>query len=347
MNIGYSFWGFLGEGITDTPDGGRGHRYAWLRELARQGHTIVNLQQDRDATEAHDLSFQAFFEWDCASTPSIDLLFLEWRWPIPGRNVGIACGEPGHTCDLHRQDELLKSYTYRRGTPTLIWDKDLRLPLNSPIRRLPNVQVAETAWRPRVGSFRLQIPVSQDALTQARYRAKEERPEDRDISLLYVGNQYERDDRFNEYFAIPALTTPHHYVVGKWTQTSNWPWVTFQGRRAFRESMQFYERALATVALLPPRYEKVGQTTQRVAEAVTRGCVALVPRSVASADRITPPELLVSRGAAVNERIAKIRAMPVLDYQDLRLRAIDLLEPLQTAVQYQNLVENCRWFSDG
>ena len=26
MRIGYSFWGFLGPGITDTPDGGRSHR---------------------------------------------------------------------------------------------------------------------------------------------------------------------------------------------------------------------------------------------------------------------------------------------------------------------------------
>lgn len=26
MKIGYSFWGFLGPGITDTPDGGRSHR---------------------------------------------------------------------------------------------------------------------------------------------------------------------------------------------------------------------------------------------------------------------------------------------------------------------------------
>lgn len=345
MKIGYSFWGFLGSGIVDTPDGGRGHRFNWLMELTRHGHEILNLQHDRDFLEAKDSSFHRYFKWEHVATPPIDLLFLEWRWPIPGRNVGTTCGEPGHTCDLHRQEELLEYYTYRRGTPTLIWDKDLRLSRNSPLRTLPNVRVAETAWRPREGAFRLQIPVTPDSLTLARRRVPEERQEDRSISLLYVGNQYERDERFEEYFALPARHVSDHRVVGKWTQVSNWPWVHFEGRLGFQDSMRRYEEALTTVALLSPRYEEVGQTTQRVAEAVTRGCIALVPRSVASADLYTPSQLVVSNGSEVGEKIAAIRAMPSQDYQALRLRAIDLLEPLQTSIQYSNLAHQCTWFS--
>ena len=37
------------------------------------------------------------------------------------------CGSPGHTCDLHRQDELVAHYTARHTVPTIVWDKDLQL----------------------------------------------------------------------------------------------------------------------------------------------------------------------------------------------------------------------------
>ena len=33
MRIGYSFWGFIGPGITDTPDGGRSHRATLIDAL--------------------------------------------------------------------------------------------------------------------------------------------------------------------------------------------------------------------------------------------------------------------------------------------------------------------------
>ena len=104
VRIGYSFWGFLGPGITDTPDGGRSHRRTLIDGLIAAGHDIVFLQRNRDLDEAgHDLRHR--YTWD-DGLPDIDALFLEWRWPIPGRNT-TGCGSPGHTCDLHRQDELV------------------------------------------------------------------------------------------------------------------------------------------------------------------------------------------------------------------------------------------------
>ncbi|MGW7657691.1 hypothetical protein ACWGJ7_38365, partial [Streptomyces tendae] len=48
MKIGYSFWGFLGNGVTDTPDGGRSHRRPFIDALSARGHNIVFLQADRD-----------------------------------------------------------------------------------------------------------------------------------------------------------------------------------------------------------------------------------------------------------------------------------------------------------
>ena len=80
MRIGYSFWGFLGPGITDTPDGGRSHRRTLIDGADRRGHDIVFLQPDRDRAEAGTRRWP--YTWDSSGFPDIDVLFLEWRWPI-------------------------------------------------------------------------------------------------------------------------------------------------------------------------------------------------------------------------------------------------------------------------
>lgn len=75
MKIGYSFWGFLGNGVTDTPDGGRSHRRPFIDALLARGHEIVFLQADRDRLEAGDDLGGAYTFDD--GLPRIDALFLE------------------------------------------------------------------------------------------------------------------------------------------------------------------------------------------------------------------------------------------------------------------------------
>jgi hypothetical protein len=74
VRIGYSFWGFLGPGITDTPDGGRSHRRALIDGILAAGYQVVFLQANRDLREAgQDLT--GHYAWD-AGLPAIDVLFL-------------------------------------------------------------------------------------------------------------------------------------------------------------------------------------------------------------------------------------------------------------------------------
>ncbi|MFE0726134.1 hypothetical protein ACFW4O_24475 [Streptomyces mutabilis] len=88
MKIGYSFWGFLGNGVTDTPDGGRSHCRPFIDAFLARGYDIVFLQADRDCLEARDDLGDAYTFDD--GFPGIDVLFLEWRWAIPGRNPPCA-----------------------------------------------------------------------------------------------------------------------------------------------------------------------------------------------------------------------------------------------------------------
>lgn len=301
MMIGYSFWGFLGAGVCDTPDGGRSHRRALIDGLRSQGHDIVFLQPDRDSTEA-GLDLSEVYTWD-GGLPEIDVLFLEWRWPIPGRNT-THCGAAGHTCDLHRQHHLLDYYTHAHATPTILWDKDRQLPLADPLRHTRNVVVCEAALHPTPGAVSLLFPVADAALDAADPAALASLP--RELPLAYVGNQYDRDTAFDTFFA-PAAAVHRHVVAGKWTNTQAWPHVSFLGRVPFTEVSEIYRRTLATVLLLPQRYARAGQMTQRLIEAVLAGCLPLTPLSIRSAARFTPPPLHVADGADVTTMLTCLR----------------------------------------
>lgn len=83
MRIGYSMWGFLGDGIVDTPDGSRAYRRAFIDGLISAGHDVVFLQSNRDLFEG-GLDLRGRYRWHLGF-PDLDGLIFEWRWPLPGR----------------------------------------------------------------------------------------------------------------------------------------------------------------------------------------------------------------------------------------------------------------------
>ncbi|WP_309238913.1 glycosyltransferase family protein [Streptomyces lunaelactis] len=320
MKIGYSFWGFLGSGITDTPDGGRSHRRPFIDALLDRGHDIVFLQADRDRLEAgDDLGSKYIFD---GGFPDIEVLFLEWRWAIPGRNT-TACGTEGHTCDLHRQAQLINHYTVRHQTPTVIWDKDRTLRAESVWRRTAHAVVCEAALAPTPGARSLLFPVAEDLLDHSDPAALAARP--RDLVLGYVGNQYDRDEPFDRFFA-PAAARFEHVVAGKWTKTDRWPHVHFLGRVPFEAATAVYSRSLATVLMLPERYAAAGQMTQRIFEAVLAGCLPLAPADILYVERFVPAELIVRSGSEVTERLSHLRSIAgTQQHADLIAACVDRL----------------------
>ncbi|GAA0695110.1 hypothetical protein GCM10010193_57290 [Kitasatospora atroaurantiaca] len=332
MRLGFSFWGFIGPGITDTPDGGRSWRKTLLNGLATK-FQLTLLQENRDLTEAAD-DLTGQFSWD-AGLPNIDALFLEWRWPLPGRNT-TACGSPGHTCDLHRQQELLDHYTHKLGVPTLIWDLDRTLAPNDPLRRHPAVQILDVAQHPADGARTLLVPVADQALDRADPR--ELVAGERIWPLVYVGNQYGRDAAFDRYFA-PAARIHLHQVVGKWTHTEAWPHVHFAGRKGFPESQRVHRQALTTVLLAPERYARTGAISQRLFEAVLAGCLPFGPTEIRSIDRFVPSALLVSTSDDVTRRVADLRVSS-LDYKaELLHDCIRRLDPYRASKQVATVVD--------
>jgi hypothetical protein len=330
MRIGYSFWGFLGNGILDTPDGGRCHRRTLIVGLIRLGHEIVFLQADRDLAEA---GARLPYVWD-DGLPAIDALFLEWRWRIQGRN-DTPCGTPGHTCDLHRQEELLRHYTRERGIHTIVWDKDQQLKRSGWLSDAPNVTVCEPALFPRQGATRLLFPLADEALDSADPTALARQA--RDLPLVYIGNQYDRDRSFDIYFA-PAAAMLEHRVAGKWSDTSRWPHVNFTGRLAFPSVEPLYRRSLATILLAPPRYALRGQFTTRLFEATLAGCLPIGPAELCGVETVVPRQLIVGDGAEAADLVGHLRSIAGTPEHAALIRScLDRLDPFRLSHQLTTL----------
>jgi hypothetical protein len=176
----------------------------------------------------------------------------------------------------------------------------------SPLRSLAQVTVCEPALAPSPGAISLLFPVADDALDSANPKALAAMP--RPLPLVYVGNQYDRDAAFTEFFA-PAAARHRHRVAGKWPSTAPWPGVNFTGRIAFSDVRPLYESALATILLLPDRYARAGQMTQRIIESVLAGCLPLTPAGLPFAQAFTPEPLHVFSGHHAADRIARIQAI--------------------------------------
>lgn len=185
-------------------------------------------------------------------------------------------------------------------------NKDRRLLTGDPLSAVHNVVICEAALHPTPGAVSLLFPVDDEMLDAADPVALAAAP--RDLTLAYVGNQYDRDDAFDAFFA-PAAVRHRHLVAGKWTRTDAWPHVTFVGRVPFTDVGGIYGRSLATVLLLPDRYARAGQMTQRLVEAVLSGCLPLTPAAIRNADRFTPWQLHVDDGADMSVKLAYLTSV--------------------------------------
>jgi carbamoyltransferase len=72
------------------------------------------------------------------------------------------------------------------------------------------------------------------------------------------------------------------------------------------EVQELHESALATVLLLPDRYARAGQMTQRLFEAVLAGCMPITPATLPFASAFTPPTLHAATGEQAADVIADL-----------------------------------------
>lgn len=311
MRIGYLFRGFLGDtkfadaefGIDgeliemSTPDGNATYSWSIEHECHRRGYRLIPLGPNLDAPGARAYGaelFAAFSKqkraksyermlrhgWSQLSDrefPELDLVLIEWRWPIPGRNTPDDKESIGYQNDLERQHEIIRVYS-ERETPIIIWDLDHKLEADTvdmhSMACMP-IYYIETATRPRSWAHRVEPPTVIADLCQ--HDINERMPSHH---LGYVGSRYERDETIDHWIkTITPVGTHRAKFWGKWEPVDDvrtrWPGITFSGRIGVRGFFDAYSRVAAVPLLAKQSYYETGFITPRPWEAILFGSIPI------------------------------------------------------------------------
>lgn len=307
MRIGYLFRGFLGDVKLDsdlnevsTPDGNATYSWSIEHEANRRGYKLIPLGDNLDEPAAGQYGAELFSSfskekraasyermlrrgWAQLSNrmfPDLDLVLVEWRWPIPGRNTPADKGKPGYQNDLERQKEVLEVYG-KRGTPIILWDLDHKLDFHDEIeleRKCNIVGIIETARLPRhVYYTRTSVEPPTVTADMLQHDIDERTPSHH---LGYIGSRYERDETIDKWIGPIAPANTHRVKFwGKWEPDdvvrARWPGVSFAGRIGVRGFKDAYSRVAAVPLLAKQSYYEHGFITPRPWEAIIFGSIPI------------------------------------------------------------------------
>ncbi len=304
LRIAYLFRGFLADLKYDkhgtevsTPDGNATYSWSIDHECFRRKHRLIPLGENLDEFAAGTLgeaAFSAFsgdkraksYErmlkrgWSKLSDkkfPDVDLVLIEWRWPIPGRNTSADIGSLHYQPDLERQEQVLRHYS-SKGTPIIVWDLDHKLTAEDEARwSLTNV--IETSVAPRkllVRRTRVEPPTIVADMLQ--WPLDTRMPTHH---MGYVGSRYERDETIDKW--IGSITPPATHRAkfwGKWEPLqeceARWPGINFGARIATKDFRGAYSRCAVVPLLAKQSYYDCGFITPRPWEAVLFGATTSV-----------------------------------------------------------------------
>lgn len=321
MRLGYSYWGFLadrkfknGQEVS-TPDGNAAYSWSILHEAQKRGWATYLMQEDRDreyVVRAGVHAFESFsprlrhLAWANSiaamemhnTFPELDVLLLEWRFPIPGRNTGVDKNDPNYQPDLDRQFELLRHY---KGTNTkiIIWDLDHKYTGKDEYLYKADA-IFETSVNPIEGWFkkrtRVEPPIVIDDLLQFKTV-----PCDPKRKLVYVGSRYERDDVIEEWIKPVSDRFPGEVEFwGNWLKEPSlteckkmWPNISYNRRITMTDFKEVYETAVACPILAKQSYLESGFITPRPWEALMFGTLPIGLSSHAGIDDYVLPNLKV------------------------------------------------------
>lgn len=301
MRIGYSFWGFLGDIKLDehghnisSPDGNSTYCWSIIWELQRRGHTVYAMQKDRDtpawkrygsrifASFSSDKREQAYLDMIKGKKyPKLDVLLLEWRFIIPGRNdqfnpTNMKFNGPCEP-DLHRQLELLRYYS-EKDTKIIIWDLDHKLTKEDEFMWTPH-KIFETSVIPRKlykERTRVEIPFHIPDLNQFQTL-----PQNTKYKLVYIGSRYERDDIITEWIKPVSDVFPEEVIFyGNWSKTledckKKWPNISYNDRCTVLDFRHIYSEACACPLLAKKSYFETGFITARLWESLLFGTIPI------------------------------------------------------------------------
>lgn len=305
MKIGYSFWGFLGDrkvgpqGVElSTPDGNATYSWSIVWEAMKRNHVVVPLQEERDKHGIDlygDKLFRAFSTqkrsdvythlcrsghgWNDGSHekfPELDVILVEWRFPIAGRNTSDSKGTVWYQRDLERQNEILDYYS-DKDTKIFIWDLDHKIELEDELKFNKNITILETSIRPRklhLERTTVEPPFIIEDLLQHRTLDSSR------VHVSYIGSRYERDIIIDDWISAYAKRYPGTvHFHGKWEPIeelrTRWSGIVFHDRIGVSGFRNAYKSAGCVPLLAKQSYRESGFMTPRPVEAVLFGSIPI------------------------------------------------------------------------
>lgn len=347
MRIGYSAWGFIGDGQLDSPDGGRLTRSLFIEYLLKNDD-VIWLQKNRDI-ENNEPIFQQKYQSEypigsqrynlCKiqydhSFPDLDVLFLEWRWKLYGRNFDVDKSSDKYTPDYDRQQELLEAYA-NRNTLLAIWDKDETITLEDEQYLLSKFQNRLIIFTPALYPIKhlierrtLLFPCKLDDLKFAKVNVCPQ------FKIGYVGSQYERDYQVYQYINPVSSKFPVVFV-GNWTKYAqiaernkiNFPFIDFKDRILPKDMGRIYSNCLTTVLLCKKNYADHGHITQRIHEVLPYGVITIGLKEQKGIDQFIPKSLIINDAYDLYQCIEYLDFMSLKDRQDILDDEINRLKP--------------------
>lgn len=311
MKIGYSYWGFCEtheqSKIAQTPDGMRYCRPIFIDELIKRGHEVIALQERREEVQYPGLLYND------NGFPDLDIVLFEWRWQTY-KNFGAGKFEP----DYERQEKLLEHYHGK--VPTIIWDLDLKLTAADEVR-WKHAIIADASLKPGMIT---RPRVTYTMWTDFRQLLP---PVSSPLELGYVGNNYERREMLEKYYANPSQRLRSAGIQtklwGNWLQRSpereqpeevisRYPYITLCDRVGFYESMLILNKFITVVHITKPQYAAQGHVPARYFEALAVRTPALVPAEHLHSD-ILGKKWTVTSSADVIDRVKYLKACTAED----------------------------------
>jgi hypothetical protein len=282
--------------------------------------------------------------------PELDVLLVEWRFPIFGRNCcsweGAPCfpsdaksGQPmmasGYADkkielqpDLFRQYEILRYYK-ERGTKLIFWDLDHKLLGHDEITWSPDA-VFETSKKPlhlvtRRTSVEFPTIVA-DLMQHPTLEADENR------KLVYIGSRYERDDVITKWLKPVSDSFPGQVEFwGNWMRTVEeckklWPNVSYNDRITMADFRRVYGSAVACPILAKQSYLETGFITPRPWEALMFGTIPVGLGSHLGISSYVQPGLIAGDGWDMIEVVKTLTGLPLKERDRIRRENVEQIE---------------------
>jgi hypothetical protein len=321
MKIGYSFWGHLSDykikdgKYVSTPDGNAFYSWSIIKAFTEAGHEVYRMMPDRDkeavdkygkkafASFAMDDRFNAYNSLKDGFPEDLDVLLLEWRFPIPGRNCKMNPTSPDFQPDLFIQDVLVRTYSNTK-TKIIIFDLDYKLTKEDEEKVKPYC-VFETSNNPKkLFSPRLSVEIPFDFRHMSEFDIFEAKN-----NLVYIGNRYERD-RLVEKYLVP-LSQEEKVAVdlyGNWIESGRdskerWPFFNYNPRIMMTSFRKAYAYSGATLLLAKDEYLERGFMTARILESLFFGTIPIGIKEFYSIEKYLPPELIANDASDISEII--------------------------------------------